>query len=257
MTRPAVPPGDDAAGGVVGSGDPGRTLSVAGDDGVDLESVILAEIRVSHPELPLAETTGTLPEATVRLESQARDGSDRPVAFLSVRTGDFDRFEGALLADPTVAEPRIVAALADQRIYRVAVATPLRVVPSRCVALGARPLAVRTCGDGWVVRLRLFARDALDALRSYCLDNGVTYQVRELSRATSRSDEYAFGLTEGQRTTLRLAAEAGYFDVPRRVSQDDLAARLGVSTSAVSQRLRRATASLVEATLTADDRPDE
>lgn len=258
-----MPPVDDAPGFTPVRG-PERVPVANGDARVPL----LAEIHLSHSELPLADTIRAAPAATVRLEYETRaagagggdgaegaDGTGRR-SFLSVSADDYHDFESALLADHTVADPQVVAAFPDHRIYRVVVLTDLELVPSRAAALGARTLAVRAGGDGWIVRLRLFARDALDAFRAYCLDHGVTYQVRELSRASSRTAEYAFGLTESQRATLLLAYETGYFDVPRRVSQDDLAGRLGVSTSAVSQRLRRATARLVAATVAADDDAD-
>lgn len=257
MTGPAVPPADDGSGDTARGGGPGRAIGLGHDGTVPLESVILAEIQLCHPDLLLAETIRAAPAATARLESTAGAAPAGPVAFLTVAAGSYDRFEEALLADHTVADPRFVAEFAEQRVYHVVAATDLELVPASCISLGARPLAVRTGGDGWVVRLRLFARDALDALRGYCGDNGIEYRVRELSRAESRSEEYAFGLTGSQRTTLLLAAELGYFDVPRRVSQDDLASRLGISTSAVSQRIRRATARLVRGTLSAGDLADD
>lgn len=46
-------------------------------------------------------------------------------------------------------------------------------------------------------------------------------------------------LTPKQRSALVHALKTGYFDVPRRVTLDSLATDLGVSDSAVSQRLRR------------------
>lgn len=46
-------------------------------------------------------------------------------------------------------------------------------------------------------------------------------------------------LTPKQERTLVRALELGYFDVPRRATLDTLASELGVSDTAVSQRLRR------------------
>lgn len=52
-------------------------------------------------------------------------------------------------------------------------------------------------------------------------------------------------LTATQAEALTLALDAGYFDVPRAVSLNELAAQLGVSDSAVSQRLRRGLSTLL------------
>ncbi|MFO7927020.1 MAG: helix-turn-helix domain-containing protein [Halobacteriota archaeon] len=56
-------------------------------------------------------------------------------------------------------------------------------------------------------------------------------------------------LTETERTTLVTAAEAGYFETPRAVSLEDLAAEFDVSKTAVSMNLRRAERKLVDSTV--------
>jgi predicted DNA binding protein len=57
------------------------------------------------------------------------------------------------------------------------------------------------------------------------------------------------GLTNRQREALRTAYEPGYFEVPRRVSLQDLATELGISASSASERLRRAQTQLLEETV--------
>ena len=56
-------------------------------------------------------------------------------------------------------------------------------------------------------------------------------------------------LTEMQRRTLEMAYEAGYYETPRRTDLGELSEELGVSRSAVSQRLNTAEAKLVSAVL--------
>lgn len=53
-------------------------------------------------------------------------------------------------------------------------------------------------------------------------------------------------LTETERNTLVTAAEAGYFETPREISLDDLAAEFDVSKTAASMNLRRAERKLVD-----------
>lgn len=50
----------------------------------------------------------------------------------------------------------------------------------------------------------------------------------------------ADGLTDRQRTVLRLAYHAGYFDSPRQSTGDDLADRLGITRQTLHHHLRRA-----------------
>lgn len=53
-------------------------------------------------------------------------------------------------------------------------------------------------------------------------------------------------LTDKQRQTLELALEEGYYERPREVSLSELADRLDISKSAVSQRIRTAEIKLVK-----------
>ena len=215
---------------------------------------LIAEIWITHPDVPLADLLADGTERTVRLAYQTAAEPDDRFLFLRVPSEDLEAFERALEADHTVRNPRLVALFADHVVYRVEVDTAIEVVPSRCTALGAEVLEVRSDGDGWTVRMHLLTRDALDAFREYCRERGVTYKIRELANVDSVEDEYSYGLTESQRTTLLLAYNAGYFEIPRRISQAELASELGISKSAVSQRLRRATADLVDNTLASETR---
>ncbi|MEF8780285.1 MAG: helix-turn-helix domain-containing protein [Haloferacaceae archaeon] len=66
-------------------------------------------------------------------------------------------------------------------------------------------------------------------------------------------------LTETQRETLRLAFDTGYYQQPREASLEELAKALGVSKSAVSQRLNGAERKLVQSvfrTLPSTDPPE-
>jgi predicted DNA binding protein len=98
-------------------------------------------------------------------------------------------------------------------------------------------------------------RAALTVFREECRDRGVSFRVREL-RESNSDDDAAYFLTDQQHETLLLAYYAGYYDIPRGVSQGDLASQLDISTSAVSQRLRRAVAELIAATIETSRAPE-
>lgn len=55
-------------------------------------------------------------------------------------------------------------------------------------------------------------------------------------------------LTEKQRRTVQIAVQSGYYEQPRKTDLADLAKRIGISKSAVSQRLRGAEAKLIKNT---------
>lgn len=213
---------------------------------------LIAEVRLSHPDFVLADTLASDTGASVRLDYQTAAEPDDRFLFLRVAGVDPEAFERRLERDHTVADPRLVAMFADHAIFRVGVRADLEIVPRSCTALGARVLEVTNDGDGWRVRLQLFTRDAFDAFREYCRRRSVSYEVHELTNVDDFEGKYSFGLTEQQRTTVLLAYNAGYYEIPRAASQDELAGELGISKSAVSQRLRRAITVLIENTLVTD-----
>ena len=83
--------------------------------------------------------------------------------------------------------------------------------------------------DTWRLR-RLTTPD-----RNKTLDSGLASQLLE-----------DVSVTQKQREAVRVAVEMGYYDRPRDATLGDLASRLGVSRSALSQRLNAVEAKLVE-----------
>ena len=104
--------------------------------------------------------------------------------------------------------------------------------------------------DAWTLTLRFDTREALavssEQWRSFDLD--VT--VESINETMERPDHGPSPtLTRCQRETLRAALRSGYFDVPRAATLQDLGQELGVSDTAISQRLRRGLRSLVATNL--------
>jgi predicted DNA binding protein len=66
----------------------------------------------------------------------------------------------------------------------------------------------------------------------------------------STGDDY--GVTPLQRETLTEAVRMGYYEVPREATLEDLSEAFDVSRQAISERLSRGVAGLVEHTLLQD-----
>lgn len=94
-------------------------------------------------------------------------------------------------------------------------------------------------GESWTVGLRF--PDQAAATRFYRGNEDFEYPItvqktRQIGSLERSPDDV---LTAEQRDAILRAVEAGYFDVPRRTTLVELADDLGISDSAVSQRLRR------------------
>jgi predicted DNA binding protein len=251
-------PDDRAEGGRDGDG---RAVVPTGD-GADsspgaLPTVIVAEARLSGGSLALSSTLAALPEASVVPDHHTVSPEGERSLVVSVSGADADSVDAALGGDPTATETAVVQRFPDCLVCRVALAADALLLAPTSLELGARTLGVEGVNGEWHAEVQFPDREGLIALRTFCEANGVSFGVDRLQE-TDYLDTVSSALTDTQRETLRTAYHAGYYDVPRTFSQTDLAAELGVSTSAVSHRLRRATAQLIrEGLLSPGEEGDE
>lgn len=207
---------------------------------------IVAQLRLSHADLVLRPSLRRAPEITVEPEYRSGLETGRTLLFFTAYGTEFDGFENALEIDPTVADPVLVDRYADRRVYRVALTERAITLVDATADVGGRLIACSSARDGWQFQLRFPSRDALVAFNTHCRERDVSVTVDQL-RIADEEQEGVVSLTEKQQELLAVAYEEGYFDVPRRISQNELAERLDISKSAVSQRMRRAIAELCAA----------
>ncbi|MFC7176111.1 helix-turn-helix domain-containing protein [Halosegnis marinus] len=166
--------------------------------------------------------------------------------------GDLDAFDAAVAEDPTVDEVTVLSDHGDRRLYRFRTTDDVEtVLYPLWVDLGGEALEAHYEGEWWRSQVRFPDRSAVSAYRDTLLDNGVEFRLEGLYDEEPSGP--GVGLTPEQRETLKLAYRRGYFEVPRGTTAADLAAELGVSTQAVSERLRRGYASLVSEQVAFDE----
>ncbi len=183
---------------------------------------------------------------TIHREFQPVRTSSELLPFFSVEGDDLDGFDDTLDGDPTVSNHRLIADYGSQRIYRVRIEESAKTVTPTLAELGVQILNVRSDGEGWELQLQLPDNDALVAFREHCRDEAVSFRVETLYVETDGGKRTNFGLTERQRDILKTAYERVYFDDPRGVTLQELAATAGISSSALGRRIRRALKRLVE-----------
>jgi hypothetical protein len=111
-----------------------------------------------------------------------------------------------------------------------------------------------TYSDGtWDFRLRFVDRDELVECYERLTAKHVPVTLNRLYNP-GPGTETPETMTDRQRETVRRAYERGYFEVPRRVTIQELADDEGVSDSAFSQRLRRSLESLIEESFSSEPR---
>lgn len=207
----------------------------------------IAEVRLSHGRLVLAETLAANPELHVELTAQTPDTGDDWILFFTVAGDALDGFDDSLRDDPTVAEPTVLAATGVHRVYRARVVDCVR-ISGMLGELGFRVLGVTSVDDDWCYRVQGSDRAALARFFERCQERGIAFQLERFFRTPGVGPATPRGLTDGQVEAVRLASEGGYFAVPRRMTLADLAGELGVSRQAASERLRRAVGNLLDET---------
>lgn len=205
---------------------------------------VIAEIAVDADEFGLGEALTAGPTAHVELERLVPgDGSSVP--YLWVECDDQYGFERTLGGHPKVAHIERLDQVGDQTLYRVEWADDHDLLVGILEADGA--ILDAHGGTEWLFQLRFDDHERLAAFYNYCMEAGVTIQIR---RVFSLTEEYrrghAFGLTPDQREALVLAARRGYFETPSKVTLEELGEDLGISSQATSKRIRGGVEKLVD-----------
>jgi predicted DNA binding protein len=214
---------------------------------------LIAEYEMHCEALPFIEVAREMPSATIEVELQYNHG-ERAVFLVYVTGTSKAEFSKALEASSFVGEYTFIGEAGDTLHYQV--------VPSKSEEdqLGDviddfssfRSLAtteviierIRVQEEYWVQTGWFANREAFDELREFWQENG-GLKLRRLTR-DREPEPPGEGLSDRQREALRLAYEMGYFEIPSKASLEDIADELGVTSSAVSERLRRAQTHLIE-----------
>jgi hypothetical protein len=173
----------------------------------------------------------------LRLEAVVPTGEES-IPYLWISGGDPDR-----IADELGTSPLVARATVDHTSDKGAL---IRVSWTRCPELvdlinqhDGIILEAAYLGSVWSFRLRFPDRPDVSQFHGDCRRLELPVALVELHHSAAAVTDGGYGLTAEQREALVLAIEGDYFDVPRGTTLRGIAADLGVSDSAASQRIRR------------------
>lgn len=210
---------------------------------------ISTTVYAEHPDLALTHTIRSLPEISVGVRADAGTDPIHDGHIFWIEAQEFDVVDETLAADPTVAEFSTVDDADDRRTYRITYSARATLLTPTILDMGGLTQEARSQENGWILRLQLQDHDALVGLDTFAEEHGIHLEILDLDQNPAVSDRSKYGLTDGQTEALVAAYEHGYYDEPRETSMEELASTLDVSNTAVSGRLRRGSARLVEAAL--------
>lgn len=202
---------------------------------------VLAAFEIASKDLPIGRLVRDTPGLTLEFE-RIVPTSDAIMPYFWVTGGDLDQFERNLAAASIVIDFQRLDDVDDGTLYRVEWARHEGMLIEGIVQTSGAVLTGAVDDEFMEFLVRFPDHDHLAQFYNYCTENDITLTLQRVFSLTDRSERSReYGLTAEQREALVLAASSGYFNSPREVTLDELAAELGISQQAVSQRVRRGT----------------
>ncbi|MGB9933663.1 helix-turn-helix domain-containing protein [Haloarcula amylolytica] len=210
---------------------------------------ITTKIHIEHERLALVPTLQNLEDITIRVITQGNTDPGSTVFPFLVEYHDRERLEEMLDTDPTVQSYELVDWTEQTGIYYIEHTPETKLISSVVTDVNGFLVHTETKGNGWLVRLLLPDREALNTIWEYASENDISLDIIEIYGNTDTGGESSYGLTDEQRTALITAYENGYFGEPRDISLNEVAEEIGLSSTAMSGRLRRGMRNLIAATI--------
>lgn len=130
-------------------------------------------------------------------------------------------------------------------LFRVVWSSSVRDAITHIVESDLTLLAANGTATTWRFEFRAASAEPFASFQDDLEAGGTPARLVRLTESLQALEGADGDLTDDQREALSLAYERGYFDEPRGVAIEDLAADVGISRQAFSGRLRRGTRTLV------------
>jgi predicted DNA binding protein len=215
---------------------------------------VIAELKITPEDFELGRMLEFGRSKTIELETMVPTGG-KTVPFFWVFSQESERFQQQVRRHDSVSRLVVVDEYGDRRLFALEWETGSDRLFEGIAAVEAQILTASGRASAWTFKLRFPSHERLSAFKRHCEKEGIRLDVSRVYVDSERRPGQEFGVTEPQREALTLALQRGYYDIPRDCTTAELAAELGISDQAVTERLRRAIRRLGEETvLGADDR---
>ena len=208
-----------------------------------------ATVYIEHDMIALGPTLRRLDGVTIEVISQGTTNPGGKFFPFVIEYPDRTDLEAALDADPTVKAFRRIEWTDGTGLYRIEHTPETKLISTIVADVDGFLAHTETKGTGWLVRLLLPDRSAMNEIWEYATSEGISIDVIEMYGNRDADGTTSYGLTDQQETALLVAFQEGYFDEPRGASLEEIAAELDLSSTAISGRLRRGMRNLVSATI--------
>ena len=209
---------------------------------------VLVTGTVPASELALSHTLESVPDLLFEIERIVTSGDERVLPLLWIRGPSRERVERTLEEDPTVDNVELVGDFEEEWLFRMEWFDRIDLLVQMLTNSEAAILGAVGRDGQWQLRVLYPERDLFSQTHDFCDAHGLHFDVSTI-RELEGKPAGRYGLTNEQYEALAEADRVGFFAVPREASLKELADELGISHQSASERVRRATGSLVEDTL--------
>ncbi|WP_232686708.1 helix-turn-helix domain-containing protein [Halobacterium zhouii] len=209
---------------------------------------VVVEVEISAADFELGRILGVDGMSSIELESLVPIGG-ATVPLFWIHNSTRDRFVDSVQRHPTVNSASEVDVFEDRTLFTLDWDANQDHVFRGIREHEGQLLSAIGTPERWEFELRFPSHGALTEFRTHCEDAQISLEVQRVYNPTEPDAGPWYGLTERQREALTLAVQMGYYDIPRGCTTEELAAELGISDQAVTERLRRAIVSLATSTL--------
>lgn len=210
---------------------------------------IIANITLPSATFPLGRVMQSFPDATIELE-RVVPLRETIMPFLRIEGDDPEVVEASLRNHPQVKRVDVRMTTGTETLLDIHWSPSAGGLVEALLNANATVLDARGTAETWDFRLRFAAHEDLSSFNIALTETGIPVTLRRIYYPPL--DEVA-PMSPVQRETLLSAYRQGYFQIPRRINQADLADELDISDSALSQRIRRGVAKLIETELLPDE----
>ncbi|SFR65339.1 helix-turn-helix domain-containing protein [Halogeometricum limi] len=214
---------------------------------------ITAKVHIEHDRLALVPTLTALDDIKIRVMTQTNTDPGATVFPFLVEYDDGAELDEMLDADPTVESYDLIDRTDGTSIYYIEHTPETKLISTVVTDVNGFLVHTETTGRGWLVRLLLPDKQALNTIWEYASENDITLDIIEIYSNDEAGGDTSYGLTDEQECALKTAYERGYFGEPRDISLSGVAEEMGLSSTAMSGRLRRGMRNLIAATIADHD----
>lgn len=158
-------------------------------------------------------------------------------AIIDIKHYKIDQIIQRLKNHPTIVGFNVLNKRDNQARINIKTTNPyLLFIVIKCGGIVNFPIKVRDKILSWTL---ISTRKQLDDVLTLYDEKNIKYSIRQISNTPTQLKENAFELSFDESKILDTAIKSGFFEVPRKISLEELASDLGLSKSWTSETLRK------------------